>query len=565
MNITQILVEQATQRPEAPAIVEAAGAGSRIFTFAELAERSARAAALLQAAGLRKDDRVLVFQPMSIELYVALLAIFRLGLVATVLDPSAGRGHMEQCCGIARPRAFIGPARAHLLRLLCRGLRRIERHFVTAGWAPRATRWSILEHYKPLNSITPCDSSHDALLTFTSGSTGVPKAAVRSHGFLLAQHEALAESIELEPGEVDLPTLPIFVLANLASGVTTVIPQGDLRRPGFIEPGPVLGQIERHRVTRTVGSPALYARLLGGARAAGARAAGAHAAEHHTPAAHTAGVHAARGKVAPETRSESGDTGLRTLRKLYTGGAPVFPPLLQELQSALPLGRVIVVYGSTEAEPISHLDWADADPADRSAMFAGKGLLVGRPVRQIDLRILRNRWGEPLPAMNAPEFDALALPPEHGGEIVVAGPHVLGGYLNGIGDEETKFRVEGQIWHRTGDAGCLDDQGRLWLLGRAGAVIRDERGTIYPFAAECAASQLPWIERSALASRDGERLLAVQPGPRAPADAGRRVDETLSWAQIDRIVPMPQIPVDRRHNAKVDYPALMKELKRHGN
>ncbi|MCY4574298.1 MAG: AMP-binding protein, partial [Gemmatimonadetes bacterium] len=395
MNITQILFDQATQRPEAPAIVEAAGAGSRTLTFVELAERSARAAALLQAAGLRKGDRVLVFQPMSIELYVALLAIFRLGLVATVLDPSAGRGHIEQCCGIARPRAFIGPARAHILRFLCRGLRRIERHFVTAGWAPRATRWSILERYEPLNSITPCDSLHDALLTFTSGSTGVPKAAVRSHGFLLAQHEALAESIELEPGEVDLPTLPIFVLANLASGVTTVIPQGDLRRPGFIEPGPVLEQIERHRVTRTVGSPALYARLLRGARAA------------------------ARGKSAPEARSECDDTGLRTLRKLYTGGAPVFPPLLQELQSALPLGRVIVVYGSTEAEPISHLDWADADPADRSAMFAGKGLLVGRPVRQIDLRILRNQWGEPLPAMNAPEFDALALPPEHGGEIVV--------------------------------------------------------------------------------------------------------------------------------------------------
>ena len=535
MNITQVLIDQATQRPEAPAIVEAAGAGNRTLTFAQLAERSARAAALLQAAGLRTGDRVLVFQPMSIELYTALLAIFRLGLVATVLDPSAGRGHIEQCCGIARPRAFIGPARAHILRLLCRGLRRIERHFVTAGWAPRSTRWSTLERLDPLNSMTPCDASHGALLTFTSGSTGVPKAAVRSHGFLLAQHEALAESIELEPGEVDLPTLPIFVLANLASGVTTVIPQGDLRRPGFIEPGPVLEQIERHRVTRTVGSPALYARLLEGARAAG-------------------------GAV-----SDTGETPLGTLRKLYTGGAPVFPPLLRQLQSALPQERVIVVYGSTEAEPISHLDWAEADPADLSAMFAGKGLLVGRPVRQIDLRILRNRWGEPLPAMNAREFDALALPPGHGGEIVVSGPHVLGGYLNGVGDEETKFRVEGEVWHRTGDAGYLDDQGRLWLLGRAGAVIRDERGTIHPFAAECAASQLPWIERSALASRNGERLLALQLGPGAPADAARRVDETLSWAQIDRIVRLPRIPVDRRHNAKVDYPALMNELERHGH
>ena len=535
MNISRILIEQATERPDQPAIVEDTRDGSRTLTFGQIAERSARAAALLRAAGLRKGDRILVFQPMSIELYVALLAIFRLGLVATVLDPSAGRRHIEQCCSIARPRAFLGPARAHLLRLFCRGLRRIEHHFVTAGWAPSATHWSGLERLAPLHAIAACDPSHDALLTFTSGSTGVPKAAVRSHGFLLAQHDALAAAIDLEPGEVDLATLPIFVLANLASGVTTVIPQGDLRRPGFIEPSPVLEQLERHRVTRTVGSPALYERLLQGAAAA------------------------------TGAGSESAEAPLGTLKKLYTGGAPVFPPLLQQLQSAMPQGRVIVVYGSTEAEPISHLDWAEAERFDLDAMFAGKGLLVGKPVQQVDLRILDNRWGEPLPAMNAPEFDKLTLPSARGGEIVVSGPHVLSGYLNGVGNEDTKFRVEGEVWHRTGDAGYLDASGRLWLLGRAGAVIRDERGKIYPFAAECAASQLPWIERSALARHNGERLLAVQLGSRAPADAEWRVQEALSWAQLDRVVRVPRIPVDRRHNAKIDYPALEKELERHVN
>ena len=246
MNISQVLTEQAAWRPRAPALVEGAGAGTRTPTFDQLAEHSARATALLRSTGLHKGDRVLVFQPMSIELYVALLAIFRLGLVATVLDPSAGRGHIEQCCGIVRPRAFIGPARAHPLRILCRGLRRIELHFVTSGWAPGAIRWSTLERLELLDSITPCDSSDKALLTLTSGSTGIPKAAVRSHGFLLAQHAALAESIELEPGEVDLPTLPIFVLAKLASWVTSVIPRGDLRLAG--PSGFALSQTRNHRV-----------------------------------------------------------------------------------------------------------------------------------------------------------------------------------------------------------------------------------------------------------------------------------------------------------------------------
>ena len=531
MNICHILMEQAAERPDQPAIIEAAGRKTRSVSFAQIAERSAKAAALYRNSGLAGSDRVLLFQPMSIDLYVALLGIFRLGMVATVLDPSAGRRHIEQCCEIARPDAFLGPARAHLLRILCRSLQRIECHFVTTGWVPGAVRWSGLEGLDPADTIVACQPSHDALLTFTSGSTGQPKAAVRSHGFLRAQHDVLAASVDLEPGEVDLATLPIFVLANLASGVTSVIPQCDLRRPGFIVPGPVLEQLDRHSVTRTVGSPALYARLLEGARAASGRGNGA--------------VH------------------LGTLEKLYTGGAPVFPCLLRELRAAMPQGRVMVVYGSTEAEPISHLDWDQASAEDRDAMYSGKGLLVGKPVNQIVLRITQNRWGEPLPAMNEQEFGELALPAQHPGEIVVSGPHVLGGYLDGIGDEETKFRVGEEVWHRTGDAGYLDANGRLWLLGRAGAVIEDARGAIYPFAVECAASGMDWIERSALAGLGGERLLAVQLDPRAPVDAEQHVLEALPWAQLDRVVRMPRIPVDRRHNAKVDYPSLKKELKRH--
>ena len=186
-----------------------------------------------------------------------------------------------------------------------------------------------------------------------------------------------------------------------------------------------------------------------------------------------------------------------------------------------------VVYGSTEAEPIAHLDWDEAEPADLDAMYAGKGLLVGRPVRQIELRILENRWGEPLPEMKARELAELGLPPGQGGEIAVNGPHVLAGYLGGIGDDETKFRVDGEVWHRTGDAGCLDAAGRLWLLGRAGAVIRDERGTIYPFAAECAASQLAWIERSALARQNERATPGGATGGRGTGGRGAAREEDI--------------------------------------
>jgi len=141
------------------------------------------------------------------------------------------------------------------------------------------------------------------------------------------------------------------------------------------------------------------------------------------------------------------------------------------------------------------------------------------------------------------------------GEIVVSGEHVLSGYLHGVGDEETKFRVDGQLWHRTGDSGYFDAQGRLWLLGRASAIINDARGRLHPFAVECAARPLPGVQRAALLGRNGQRILFVQPRRGEQVDT-KRLRESLSWAQLDEVRTLREIPLDKRHNAKVDYTRL---------
>src|SRR5262249_54887457 len=161
-----------------------------------------------------------------------LIALFRLGLVAMVVDPSAGMAHIEQCCALTPPHAFIGSAKAHLLRLASPALRRIPRKFVIGGALPGAVPWSRADTLAPHDEVHDAGPAAPALLTFTSGSTGLPKAALRSHGFLLAQHRVLEHTFPAAPGSVSLTTLPIFVLADLASGVTSLIAAGDLRHPG---------------------------------------------------------------------------------------------------------------------------------------------------------------------------------------------------------------------------------------------------------------------------------------------------------------------------------------------
>jgi olefin beta-lactone synthetase len=519
MNIVEILLKQAQERPDAPAIIDSHGGCDRITTFAELERASAQGAALLLESGLRQGDTVLVFQPISMELYIVLLALFRLGLTAMFLDPSAGREHIERCCSIRSPAAMIATPRAHLLRLVSRALRSIPQHFSFASFIPDTISWGRSGRYKPYPAITPCETETPALITFTSGSTGLPKAAVRSHGFLLEQHRVLERAIHLTPGALDLTTLPVFVLANLASGVTSLIPDADLRHPGNIKPDPVLRQIKRYAPGTVVASPAFLERLCDACESAGRKVFG--------------------------------------LKYVFTGGAPVFPDHLDRFATTFPEAEVVAVYGSTEAEPIAHIAEKELGPADKVAMYSGAGLLAGIPVNEINIRVISPQWGTSLGALDEDEFSAMCLPTGKSGEIVVNGRHVLKGYLNGIGDEETKFRVNDKVWHRTGDSGYFDESRRLWLLGRISAVIHDDRGELYPFAVECAIRQFPLVARAAVVGRQGKRILFVQSKKGAHIDT-ESIRGSVSWARLDEVRLLDTIPLDRRHNAKVDYGSLAK-------
>jgi acyl-CoA synthetase (AMP-forming)/AMP-acid ligase II len=521
MNLVDILKERAASCPNAPAIVDLGGGTRRALTFAQLDETSARVAGVLRDSGLKPGDTVLLFQPMSADLYVALLGVLRCGMTAMFIDPSAGIASVRTACRHHPPAALIGTPKAHLLRILAPELRAIPRKFTMGPPFPGARSLTNAGDAEPLADSVSRNESAPALLTFTSGSTAQPKAVLRTHGFVLAQYRALQDNIALEPGEIDLTTLPLFLLANLAAGITSVIPDADLRSPGKAPPDRIAAAIREHGATRTAASPALLERL----------------ADHCLAQGIT----------------------LTSMRKIYTGGAPVFPRVLEKLQRVAPRAHVAAVYGSTEAEPITHLDWSRVESRDLEDMYSGKGLLAGEPVPEIRLRILEDRWGRSGGDLDAAQFGRLALPRGVPGEIVVSGDHVLTRYLDAKGEEETKIRVGDVVWHRTGDAGYLDERGRLWLLGRCGTQVDGASGALYPFAVECAASQFPGVRRSALfEDANRRRVLAVEGNGSLPGLD--ELEESLSWAKLDSIRPVRGIPVDARHNAKVDYTALKAHL-----
>jgi len=508
MNLVELVLRWSRDTPHAPAIL----AGKQILRFAEFDQQSAQVAGMLRRSGLKPGDVVLVFVPMGIDLYLLLTGLWRVGLVAMVVDPSAGADLLQRSVERVTPAGFVGTTRAQVLRLRHACLRRIPCSW-SIGIPLACRRWNAWRSCRADFSITEVADDQPALITFTSGSTGLPKGVVRSHGFLRAQHTAVAKCLDHRPGAIDLATLPIFALANLASGQCVLIPDGDLRRPGAIAAQPVLHQLARHRPRSVVASPAFLERLAAAA------------------------------------------TTLAPLAVIHTGGGPVFPALLERVQRLAPDARVVALYGSTEAEPIAWIAYRDMSDADLLAQRSGRGLLAGSPVAGLELAIMPDQWGTPWPACSNTSWQARRLPTGSAGEIVVSGAHVLPGYLGGVGDDETKCTVDGQVWHRTGDAGWLDDQGRLWLLGRCSARLSDRFGVLYPFAIEAAAQAHPGVSRAALTSLGEERVLVIE-GPTSLES----LRESLAWAHLAQVIRHP-IPLDRRHDAKINYPELLRRLR----
>ena len=470
MSLAEIFLQTAERRGSATALIEPDG---RAASFAALARESALRAQAYAEEGIGAGDVVLVARGMSAELYVVLLALWRLGAVAMFPEPGAGLDGLRHAIAAANPKAMSAGVRGRLARAVVLELAQL-----------------------PVLLEAPLDGSHGdgvcatlspdapALITFTSGSTGAPKGIVRSVGFLLLQHRLLEQVRTTTPDDVDLVSLPVFILSNLAIGATSVIPAGDLRRPGRMDGARLRQQIVSHGVTRVIAPPALCQRLA----------------------------------EAPPT----------DIRAIFTGGGPVFPNLWHSLRAAAPRARICAVYGSTEAEPIAHIDWDEITNADWEAMANGAGLLAGRPIAEI----------------------ALAL---NGAEIEVAGAHVNSGYLNSADNSATKEKRDSVLWHRTGDCGRLDASGRLWLLGRKAAAANG----LYPFAIETAALSWPGVRQAALVADGAEARLAV-------AGAGLNVTELRRRARelgVSDLVVMRSIPTDRRHNSKIDYARLRESMR----
>jgi acyl-CoA synthetase (AMP-forming)/AMP-acid ligase II len=515
-NIARHLPLMAARQPDHPALKIPRGrtAAGRIdyltLTFAELDREVDAWCARFAAAGMRPGDRTLLMVKQGLPLIAAAFALFKFGAVPIVIDPGMGLRNFLQCVRRSQPRVLVGIALAQFLSRVCWTQFSTVQVRIRVSGSP--THRLCAASAPPAGGFAMAASAATdlAAILFTSGSTGAPKGVCYEHGMFEAQVRLIREAYGIQPGEVDLPMLPIFALFNPALGMTTVVPEIDPRRPAAVDPAKIVQAIQQEGVTNSFGSPTLWRKIQ---------------------------LHCVAQNLA-----------LPSLRRVLCAGAPVPAPLWANSSRWLPHGTLHSPYGATEALPVCSVSAGEIDPD------SVRGACVGRPMPGITVKII---------ALSAEDAVLHELPNGETGEIIVSGPMVTRTYdALPLATAAAKITDGDTLWHRMGDCGYLDPAGRLWFCGRKVECVTTPSGPLFTepceqvFRHHARATRCALIGLGTAGKQQPALVVETEIGDRREAHALAGELRALArahphTADINLFFFHPNFPVDVRHNAKI--------------
>lgn len=452
MYLTQFLHRAISQSASATCTID----GERRRTWDASTGRIARFASLLTNCGVREGDRVAVLAMNSDHLHEVLLGIAWADAVFVPINTRWSPDEIADALNDSGAELLVldGPfaGGAAAVRDRCPQLRAIFQ----VGAGPPAPGCEALD---PL--IETCDPIPDARrsgdapcgIFFTGGTTGRPKGVVLTHTNVVVSALGVAASDGFViPGGRTLQVAPMFHVAGFSMWLSRNILGGShIFRPSF-DPGDVARAIEQYRITDILLVPSMIQMLL------------------------------------DEPETESAD--LTSLRRLVYGASPISETLLERAMRRLPGCGFVQAYGMSELSPCATtLSVADHGSAElrRSA---------GRALPHSEIRIV--------------DSDDRPVPPGVPGEVVCRGAHVMRGYWNQ--PEETALSLRGG-WMHTGDLGCLDSNGYLFVLDRLKDMIISGGENVYSAEIENALARHPDVAACAVIGipdeKWGERVHAV--------------------------------------------------------
>ncbi|PKF63817.1 peptide synthase [Psychromonas sp. psych-6C06] len=532
-NLCRHLVDAASQFPTSLAVAVQKKQFSKLtyqeMDFAQLHQNSDNIAYALNQYGLKAGDKAVLMVTPSLDFFSLTFALFKAGIIPILVDPGMGTKNLKQCFIEAKPDAFIGIPKAHLARrLFSWGSETIKHNITVAGsglWGGASLN-SLLKKYPTTESFEMIMSSENQLaaILFTSGSTGSPKGVAYSHAMFEAQISVLKNDYQIQHGERDLATFPLFSLFGPALGMASIVPEMDASKPITANPDYLFAAIKKYQCSNLFANPALI-------------------------------------EVLGDAGNKKG-IKLNTLQRVISAGAPATLPSLKKFSKLLNKGvDILNSYGATESLPISKIASSDLLKTE-TITDTGGGICVGQAVENTDIAIIEineetiSKWHQ-----------ELAIPAYQIGEIVVKGPQVSQRYYER--DNATlaaKIHHGDTVHHRMGDLGYLDEHNRLWMCGRKAhrveTLYQGKPTTYFSICSERIFNTHPAVKRSALVGVDlaQERtaIICIELNEKQTESSLKLFNELRFIADkhehtqgIKHFLIHEGFPMDIRHNAKI--------------
>ena len=464
---------------------------------------------------------------------MSIAAFQRLGAIPVLLDSLSRQEQLAAIVRNSKPRGIVAPAA---------WLQAYEGHLNSFGISIRISADEKSDSTKIFGlpnllsekseKIMPVEQNHTALITYTTGSSGVPKGANRTHRFLSAQHYALKRLFPYKQTDVDLPVFPVFALNNIASGITTVLPAIDISKPDLEDSKILLSQISKCKVNCMTLAPSSFRNLA----------------------------------IYCDTKGILLDNVSRVL----TGGAPISETDIQRFVSIAPNSQNWILYGSTEVEPIAYIESKEmlSIKLPERTNATKIGVNVGKIDKMLRYKFIDVEIGN---ISHLVKIQDTEVGKGEIGELVVAGEHVCEGYYrNKEAFARTKIEdASGTIWHRTGDLARIDARGYLWIVGRKHNVIKRGGEYFFPVRPEILLKDMPSVANAAYLDfeNDGARQIAAvvtlkKSDKNNQQECRREISKIFKREKLplDAVIFMEEIPMDVRHHSKVNYDALRQQL-----
>nr|WP_271983077.1 alpha/beta fold hydrolase [Pseudoclavibacter terrae] len=497
-------------------------------SWRQLAARVDELAAGLSAVGVRRGDRVSLLVQPGVTLTAIVYACLRIGAVVVVADAGLGVTGLSRAVRGAWPDVVIGqvPGLTAAKVLGWPGLR------ISATSIPASSRAALgvghsLAEVAELGRGAPLPDAPGpddlAAVLFTSGSTGPAKGVVYTHHQLQAVRDTLRDTYGVTAESGLVTGFAPFALLGPALGTRSVTPDMDVTSP------------------RTLTATAVADAVI----AADARIV------FLSPAA-ILNVVATRDALDATQRA-----ALERVQTFLSTGAPIGARLLDDACALMPNADAHTPYGMTECLLVTDID---RDGISAAALAPDDGVCVGTPIGSNVVRI--SALDSTGAARGEPSDEPGVL-----GEIVISAPHLKERYDRlAMTDRAAARELPPQgRWHRTGDVGHLDDEGRLWVEGRLPHVFVTADGPLAPVGTEQDLETLPWVRRAAVVgvgpagTAQAVAVLETREPTRRVRVAEAELADALRASTTHPIAAafiVPELPTDIRHNSKIDRSAL---------